>query len=276
MVSHRAETHSLFCLPLIAIPLGLLGHLWGKKGRRPQWVHLAFWALVTHPLLDTFTSYGTQLLAPFDTTRFAWDGVGIIDFIYTFPLIYVAWMAMRKKTDRARSQKQARWILGGTTLYLFFGLLLSQAAIKSATERFKSNGFEPVAVRANPSLLFSFLRRVTARDQNGRLMTTAYSPFLKDAPVHLHEPPVVPQLEQVLDSEEGQVFTWFNDGFYSVHMEGSTLKIVDARYGFMSDPWSSPFAATVDLDKWPDEKIDIGAEFGTAWRLMWGQHTPSD
>ena len=278
MVSHRAETHSLLCLPLFALPLAWVGHRWGKKGRWGQWYHLAFWAVVTHPLLDSFTSYGTQLFAPLSNVRIAWDGVGIIDLIYTLPLIYVCWHAFRQKSDRAQSQKHARWALGLTTLYLLFGFALSQRAIQHSTARFKAEGFEPVAVKANPALLFSFLRRVTARDARGHLITTSYSPFMRDAVIVRHTPPEVPELNAILESEEGQIFSWFNEGFYSVHIEDQTLTLVDARYGFQSDPWNSPFSATVDLNAWPEAKLqlqqrpklDIGAEFSLGWKRMWG------
>ena len=52
-----------------------------------------WWALVmaasmlSHPLLDWFTTYGTQLLAPFSRHRFAIDGVGIVDPFYSLTLI---------------------------------------------------------------------------------------------------------------------------------------------------------------------------------------------
>ena len=63
MTYHRGFTHSLFVLPLLALVLA-----WLIKKR---WPHSAYGfgrlyatlclALVTHPLLDAFTVYGTQL-----------------------------------------------------------------------------------------------------------------------------------------------------------------------------------------------------------------------
>ena len=64
-VAHRGISHSLFFAPLVALPLAFAGRRWRPAvGFAPWW---CFWLLVliTHPLLDLFTSYGTQLLAPF-------------------------------------------------------------------------------------------------------------------------------------------------------------------------------------------------------------------
>ncbi|XOT98672.1 metal-dependent hydrolase, partial [Alcaligenes pakistanensis] len=43
--------------------------------------------LITHPLLDAFTSYGTQLLWPLAATPATWSSIFIIDPLYTLPLL---------------------------------------------------------------------------------------------------------------------------------------------------------------------------------------------
>jgi len=100
-VLHRGPSHSLLFAPVFGPLLGLAvwrfhsrrravdpgaadrdGHATRHPGdpeRRGTWMWLFTAALFTHPLLDVFTSYGTQLLAPFSRQRFACDAVGIID-----------------------------------------------------------------------------------------------------------------------------------------------------------------------------------------------------
>ena len=74
---HRALTHSLFVLAALAPLVGWLGWRWTARdptertGTWRQWTHLAAWALLTHPILDLFTSWGTQLLWPFSNHRFS-------------------------------------------------------------------------------------------------------------------------------------------------------------------------------------------------------------
>jgi inner membrane protein len=88
MVLHRAETHALFWLTLFSLPLG-----WGMAAlarERPQWRRwwLAAWlALITHPLLDAMTIYGTQLFLPLSSTPVGVGSLFIIDPAYTLPLL---------------------------------------------------------------------------------------------------------------------------------------------------------------------------------------------
>src|SRR5687768_16802159 len=88
MVLHRAESHSLFWLTLASPVLaGLPALLHGEQAGFRRW-WLAMWlALVTHPLLDAMTVYGTQLLLPFTNHPFGVGSMFIIDPLYTLPLL---------------------------------------------------------------------------------------------------------------------------------------------------------------------------------------------
>ncbi|MCM5569510.1 metal-dependent hydrolase [Burkholderiaceae bacterium FT117] len=88
MTLHRAETHALFWLSL-ASPLiaWLIAAASGERDRFGRW-WLAVWlVLVTHPLLDAMTIYGTQLALPFSDWPFGVGSVFIIDPMYTLPLL---------------------------------------------------------------------------------------------------------------------------------------------------------------------------------------------
>src|SRR5690606_37390634 len=57
---HRGFTHSLF-FSLVFAPLfgGLIAKIErGSPASRGDWTRLMFWGLVTHPLLDAFTTWG--------------------------------------------------------------------------------------------------------------------------------------------------------------------------------------------------------------------------
>jgi inner membrane protein len=88
MTLHRAETHSLFWLSVASAPIAALVATASREFDRFARWWLAVWlVLVTHPLLDAMTVYGTQLALPF--SDWAW-GVGslfIIDPLYTVPLL---------------------------------------------------------------------------------------------------------------------------------------------------------------------------------------------
>ena len=83
---HRGFSHSL----LILIPLSFL-LAWALWRWKPQlsyqrWLLMTGLILVTHPVLDTFTTYGTQLFWPFGPPV-ALNSIFIIDPLYTLPLL---------------------------------------------------------------------------------------------------------------------------------------------------------------------------------------------
>jgi inner membrane protein len=118
---HRGFTHALWFGPVIGPALGWLLWRW-KGGRLRDWVGLAVVALFTHPFLDVFTSYGTQLLAPFSRQRFACDAVGIIDPAYSLMLGAAIAVGLWRGGD-SKTARLAAWAgLGLSTAYLFLGL----------------------------------------------------------------------------------------------------------------------------------------------------------
>lgn len=52
-----------------------------------DWVKLHFWAIFTHPLLDSCTTYGTQLFQPFSDYRVALNNISVADPAYTVPFL---------------------------------------------------------------------------------------------------------------------------------------------------------------------------------------------
>ncbi|WP_318456105.1 metal-dependent hydrolase [Photobacterium leiognathi] len=86
-VKHRGFSHSLFVLLPFSLLLTALWHHYRPTvlsfGR--LWLLVAA-CLITHPLLDSFTTYGTQLFWPLDNSV-AVSSIFIIDPLYTLPLL---------------------------------------------------------------------------------------------------------------------------------------------------------------------------------------------
>ncbi len=97
---HRGFSHSIFFSVLFA---PIFGWLISKVERRSiaswkDWSLLMFWGLFTHPILDSFTTWGTQLFWPF-ATRLAFRNIFVIDPLYTLPFLLFLILAMRSKRD---------------------------------------------------------------------------------------------------------------------------------------------------------------------------------
>jgi inner membrane protein len=107
MTWHRAATHSVFVLPLVATLLWWLFRLRGKRvAEAPvRWFWIFQCTLLAHPLLDAFTVYGTQLWWPLPLSPTMWSSLFIIDPMLTLPLAIgcacVAWFGARPPARRA-------------------------------------------------------------------------------------------------------------------------------------------------------------------------------
>ena len=244
MVAHRGLTHSILFLPLIAPIIGEIAHrVDGKKGSRRAWVMLAFWALITHPLLDWNTSYGTQLLYPLSSHRFSTDSIAIIDLFYTIPLIFAVFLACRNKVDRQRSRKTAQKALVVSTLYLVMAFAITQVSISRVKKELAKNDFHAVKIRSNPPPLFSPLRRVVAIDEQGRI-AISIAHILQSTPQIEQKPmPVTKQAASLLQTKEGEIFSWYTDGIMVFEEHPDRIIIRAPQYGLFKDIWSSPFSA---------------------------------
>ena len=95
MVLHRAESHSLLYLTLLAGPLGWLAAWATSTPRlRGRWMLALFAALFTHPLLDLMTVYGTQVLQPFTDEAYGVGSLFIIDPLFLLPWLLAFVVAM--------------------------------------------------------------------------------------------------------------------------------------------------------------------------------------
>lgn len=174
---HRGITHSLLFVPLMALAgAGLWWWVGGLVRRlkspplsaenpRPAFKLLfacLLVAMLTHPVLDVCTSYGTQLLSPLNDYRFAIDAIGIVDIIFT-PLLIVTlvacWILNRKSATAGR--RAARVGLALAAMYLLAGF--------SAGRYLEHHYAEPgiSAVRAYPQVGAVWLWRVTRRHDDG-------------------------------------------------------------------------------------------------------------
>ena len=93
---HRGYSHAFVVLALVT-PVIAWAAMRIHPATRPHWrgwLLLVFLALVTHPILDCFTVYGTQVLLPFSDLPVGWATIFIIDPLFSVPLIIGAVAAL--------------------------------------------------------------------------------------------------------------------------------------------------------------------------------------
>ena len=252
MRMHRGITHSLFFAPVVGPLLGYLAWRFEKRRggteRLRAWVLALTLALLSHPLLDLTTPYGTQLLQPFSDARFAIWAMSIIDPVYTVVLLGGVVVAWRRPHWRAASATA----LGLSTAYLGYAWFLNEAAEDAARTQLRAEGVEHAEVAAFPTFLQVHYRRVVART-DGEVLTGFLSMW-RPCPIVWSAAPRLTDASVAAwrDSREGRIFEWFAMGWvHHVPTEGGLVS-ADLRYGFSTDPGISAFSTVAEFDEGGD------------------------
>jgi inner membrane protein len=84
-----------------------------------EWQKMFFWVLITHPILDCFTTYGTQIFLPISSTRVSFNNIAVADPLYTIPFLFCLVVAI----FLPKSERRSRWNLAGLYISSFYMIL---------------------------------------------------------------------------------------------------------------------------------------------------------
>lgn len=229
---HRSFSHSLTVLSALAPLLWLVCRRFDAALRAEprRWLAIFWLALITHPLLDAMTIYGTQLLWPFDPTPYGVGSVFIIDPMYTLPLllamIWVAWRPLG--TAAARSLP---WALVLSTAYLGWSALAQRHVEAHARQALADVGETPAQILALPSAFNTLLWRVLVREDGG-YREAYYSPLADEWPGPWRRFDSADELIAPLTGQWAfDRLRWFTHGYYAIKREGDEVVITDLRMG---------------------------------------------
>ncbi|MGJ7579266.1 metal-dependent hydrolase [Variovorax sp. RHLX14] len=242
MVLHRAESHALFWLTLFSLPFA--SAVARLQGEWPVWCRwwLAMWlALVTHPLLDTMTVYGTQLALPFTDRPFGIGSVFIIDPLYTLPLLAgTVWALCTRGRGRGLTANGIGLAL--STAYLAWGVAAQHHVTQLAKASLAERGIVAEHLLVTPTALNSVLWRVVAMSGDSyhegfhSLLDTekrmGFDRFDRGNSLNA----------AVADIDGVRRISAFSKGFYKVSEDAAgRIRIVDLRMG-MEPTYSFDFA----------------------------------
>jgi len=88
---HRAETHSLILAPLWAWILSFLLRRFYHCTQQTFLFKICLVGILSHIILDSFTTFGTQWFAPFSNYKVSWNLLFVVDVYFTF-MSFVALM----------------------------------------------------------------------------------------------------------------------------------------------------------------------------------------
>lgn len=254
MAFHRGIMHSVFFAALAAFLLGWLTHQLYDSGKRKgsttsrDWIWLFQLSLLTHPILDSFTPYGTQLFLPFSDYRVALNTISVVDPVYTIPFLICLIMALffNRRTPRRRF-----WAKLGIGLSSFYLLLTvgNKWYINSVFKKsLKADAISFTRFQTQPSIFNNILWYGIAETPE-RYVVGFYS--LLDAESRIVEWQELAKNHDIIGEDHSDIrrLAWFSNGYYNflpLDQEGQ-YQYNDLRYPLINsdDPNSSVFSFTI-------------------------------
>ena len=233
---HRGFSHSILFSILFAPIFGWL--IWKinpkSKATFKDWSWLMFWGLFTHPILDVFTTWGTQLFWPFKM-RLAFQNIFVIDPLYTLPFLVFVILAMCQNRTSFTRRIYINLGLIVSTSYLIITIILKGFAFK----QFKSNlvtqniAYQEMEIRPAP---FSTVLWTANIDTPDAYLIGNYS-FFDSQPIEFA---VYPKNHELLGSlaTNDKIVRLINitEGWYTISEEKEKGKLLfnDLRFGLIS------------------------------------------
>ena len=201
-----------------------------------DWIILFFLAIVTHPILDSFTTYGTQLFQPFSDYRVSFCNISVADPMYTIPLI-ISLVLMSRYAKERSLRRILVWIgLGVSSLYMIF-TLVNKSHINHVFENsLIENNIEYQRYMTSPTILNNVLWFCLA-EREEEYIYGFYSIFDKSDKVELNR---IPKNYHLLKANEDdrviKILNWFSNGYYTVtDRKDGVLQINDMRFGMFEN-----------------------------------------
>ncbi|WP_271411102.1 metal-dependent hydrolase [Pseudomonas sp. Q1-7] len=277
MTYHRGFSHSVFVLSALAAALTLLARRWRPNpAYSTRRLFLALWlVLVTHPLLDAFTSYGTQLFWPLQMPPIAWSSIFIIDPLYTVPLLaaVVGGLLFGLK-DRKPGIPLAALAL--SSLYLLSSLggkFMAEQRVQDVLER---EGIRPQALFSTPTPFNTLLWRVVVVD--GEDYHEALVSWFDREPPRLERIPRGTELARRLrDSPQHLRLAWFTHGILRYDQIDQMLVVTDLRLGMtgfhpfrfiLAEQRDGRWQPVTQTRRWPTDRGDL-ERLTLLWQRIW-------
>lgn len=277
MTFHRGFSHSLFVLSGLALLLwAALRRGWAPVREAPMpWLAAIALPLLTHPLLDSLTVYGTQLFWPLTTPPVMGGSLFIIDPLYTLPLL-VAVLVATVAGEARRGGTALALGLALSTGYAGWSLVAQQRVDAIAAESLRGTALAdaPRLVVAMPFTTLAW--RVVVLTPEGYLEGER-SLVADRGPIDFIAHPFDRTLlEQSGDLWAVQRLLWFSHGFQRADVVDGELRLADLRMGQHPTFFFTHVVARREGDAWvaaDNRQIEQprvrDGQLAGLWRRVW-------
>lgn len=243
-VMHRGFSHSLI-FPFVAAPIlaWILKKIYYNYSDVSfnDWFKMFFLAIITHPLLDAQTTWGTQLFWPFEW-RVAVENIFIIDPIYTLPfLTFLILTAFQDKLSKKRRLLNSLGLIISST-YLLVTLSFKGVAHYNIAKGLKENNIEYKDINTRATYFNSILWSSQIELEDSYIFTY-YSLFDKSKPIFTKKfPKNHNMLQPFIDEKKIQQLIILSNGHYLMTNENDELIFWNLKLGLKGfDENASPY-----------------------------------
>jgi inner membrane protein len=237
---HRGFTHSIAFSILFAPVFGWLISKIERKSKATwrEWSWLMFWGLFTHPILDSFTTWGTQLFWPLET-RLAFKNIFVIDPLYTVPFLIFLILAMRKDKTSAKRRKYNRLGLIVSSSYLLLTLGLKGLANIQFKDALEEQEIAYLDYQTKPSPFNTILWTANVETEDSFLIGD-YS-FFDTQPIQFNRFSKNHQLlGDLKDEDKVQRLIKIAEGWYIISEKNGEVYFHDLRFGVLDATADDP------------------------------------
>ena len=203
------------------------------EATRQGWIWLFFLSIFTHPILDCFTVYGTQLFQPFSDYRVSFDNISVADPAYTIFLllgILVASLISREKRARCIANWAGIVLSTAYMAFTFYHKVEFNQIFKASLAK---EGIEYQRFMSGPTILNNSLWLGVAEGDSAYYH--GYYTFFSDEKQVKKFSTIPKHHERLAGYEHDRTFkilNWFSKGFYNVIVrKDGKLQFNDLRYG---------------------------------------------
>ena len=278
---HRGLSHSIVFSVLMAPILGWLVSEIHKKAVATwkDWSWLFFWGLLTHPLLDAHTTWGTQFFWPFDL-RLAYQNIFVVGPLYTLPFLVFLILAMRLPRASAKRKKYNRLGLIVSSAYMILTLILKGVSYQKFTDALDAQNIKYTEIDTRPAAFNTILWYANV-DVGDAYLLGDYSFFdtkpitfkriakNRDALGKYENSKIVQRLAKIAEGwyaiEEREQHLFFNDLRFGVYdLEAENLKFV---FSYQLVPNQYDKLDIIEAKRDPEAMKQV---LSSLWSRIWG------
>lgn len=247
---HRGFTHSILFSLLFAPIFAFIVTKYEKYKNRKDWIIFFFLTLVTHPILDAQTTWGTQLFWPLNI-RLSFKNVFVIDPLYTIPFLVFLILAMfQKRTSKKRRFYNNLGLIISSS-YLVLTFILKGISYKTFTKELDKQSIVYSEIDTKPSPLNTILWTANVETEDAFLIGN--SSFFDENPIQFSSYSKNHHLlGDIINHPKTKRMIAISKGWYTINKKDNQLYFNDLRFGTLSikpNAQNFVFKYKIEVDK---------------------------